>query len=421
MKLLVHDYAGHTFQPQLSRELARRGHVVEHVQCGSYVSGKGHVESDDSDPESLTFTALALAQSFDKYTTRRRLNQEWSYARLFNAHVAATRPDLVLMCNVPLAAHWLIDRRLRALKIPTLFWHQDVYSHAIALEARRKLGVAGVAVGLLADRLERTIARHAESVVGISEHFLGVYSRWGTDPRKVHVIPNWGPAAEVTPRPRDNEWARIHNLVGKPVLLYSGTLGLKHDPDHLVSLLRGVRSRTPDAQLVVVSDGPAAYRLRERAEPGLTVLPFQPFERLSDVLSSADILIAILTPEASRYSVPSKALTYLCAGRPVLGLLPTANPVSDVIRESGGIAVDLAESEITEAVAGVVALLSDPDALVDRGRRARDWAERNFDIVKIGNRFEAILSGAPAPTGLAAAATEQPDLPGVEPSGVTHA
>jgi len=31
MRLLIHDYAGHPFQVQLSRELARRGHSVTHA------------------------------------------------------------------------------------------------------------------------------------------------------------------------------------------------------------------------------------------------------------------------------------------------------------------------------------------------------------------------------------------------------
>ena len=36
MRILVHDFSGHPFQMQLSRELARRGHDVLHVDCASY-------------------------------------------------------------------------------------------------------------------------------------------------------------------------------------------------------------------------------------------------------------------------------------------------------------------------------------------------------------------------------------------------
>ena len=39
MRILVHDHSGHPFQAELSRELARRGHVVTHSFATGYVSG----------------------------------------------------------------------------------------------------------------------------------------------------------------------------------------------------------------------------------------------------------------------------------------------------------------------------------------------------------------------------------------------
>ena len=46
-RVLVHDFAGHPFQIDLSRALARRGHVVQHVYCRSYTSGKGRFDVDE--------------------------------------------------------------------------------------------------------------------------------------------------------------------------------------------------------------------------------------------------------------------------------------------------------------------------------------------------------------------------------------
>ena len=54
----------------------------------------------------------------------------------------------------------------------------------------------------------------------------------------------------------------------------------------------------------------------------LRCLGFQPFEVLPDVLGSADVLVAILEPDAGVFSVPSKVLSYFCAGRPVLLAVP---------------------------------------------------------------------------------------------------
>lgn len=47
LRILVHDFAGHPFQIDLSRALARRGHVVRHVYCESYTSGKGDLAAEE--------------------------------------------------------------------------------------------------------------------------------------------------------------------------------------------------------------------------------------------------------------------------------------------------------------------------------------------------------------------------------------
>ena len=63
--------------------------------------------------------------------------------------------------------------------------------------------------------------------------------------------------------------------------------------------------RGADAQLVVVSEGPGADYLTERAGDHVRVLPFQPSEDLPALLASCDVVLALLEPEASRFSIPT--------------------------------------------------------------------------------------------------------------------
>jgi len=41
LKIVVHDYSGHPFQVELSRELARRGHTVHHCYSDSISTWQG--------------------------------------------------------------------------------------------------------------------------------------------------------------------------------------------------------------------------------------------------------------------------------------------------------------------------------------------------------------------------------------------
>ena len=67
-------------------------------------------------------------------------------------------------------------------------------------------------------------------------------------------------------------------------LLYAGTLGRKHNPDLLADLVRELRGRGVDAEMVVVSEGEGAAQVARRAadEPGLRVLPYQEASQLPE-------------------------------------------------------------------------------------------------------------------------------------------
>ena len=53
LRLVIHDHCDHLGQVHLSRQLARRGHQVEHQFCVSYTTGRGAIQLRDGDPESL--------------------------------------------------------------------------------------------------------------------------------------------------------------------------------------------------------------------------------------------------------------------------------------------------------------------------------------------------------------------------------
>lgn len=393
MRVVLHDYSGHPFQAQLARALAARGHEVDHVSCTSYVSGKGRLERVPGDPAGLTFSAVPLRSEFAKYSPLKRLSQEVAYARLFLRHLRrGPRPDVLVMCNVPLLAHWLVWLRTRAT--PQVFWHQDVYSLAWSGVLRTRLGVLGALPARALEAMERAISRSAGRVVVIADTFLPVHRRWGTPPGRILVQPNWAPVDELTPRPREgNPWAADHDLGDRPVLLYSGTLGLKHDTAVFGELVARVREQLPETVLVVVSAGTAAQALH-RPQDGIVVLPYQPFAALPDMFGAADLLLTVLEPDASDYSVPSKTLSYLCAGRPVLALVPRSNPAFAIVADAGGLAYDLAATPVATVAADTARLLRDGPERDRRGAAARAYAEEHFDVAVIADRFEQVLEAA---------------------------
>jgi len=395
MRILVHDYSGHPFQMQLSRALAAR-HEVLHIHCASYQTGKGAVALRPDDPGGLRIEAIDLGRAFDRYSPFRRLRQEVAYGIAFSRRAAAYRPDVILSSNDPLFAKAVAAGWCRLTSTPWVFWLQDLYSLAMSTHAKRKLGAAGRPLGAGFRAVERQLLRHAAAVVAITDDFKRPLRRWGIDSDKCHVVENWAPLAEIDTRPKDNDWSRSHGLNDRRVLLYSGTLGLKHHPGLLVALAERFRSE-PDVRVVVVSQGRGIDWLQQelvtRRLDNLVLLPYQPYERLPEVLASADVLLVVLQDDAGVFSVPSKVLSNLCAGRPILAAMPGANLGARTIQRAGaGIVVPANDEESLLAAADK--LLSDAELRDRHGRLGRSYAEATFDIGTIAARFEGILATA---------------------------
>jgi colanic acid biosynthesis glycosyl transferase WcaI len=391
LRLVVHDYVGHPFQVQLSREFARRGMDVLHLHCGSVRTGKGAV--DDADEPRLRIEGVALSREFARYSPWTRLRQEREYGLKVGEHIREFRPDVVLSANTPLFAQKRLQSETMRLGARFVFWQQDLLGIGIRRVLERRYGRLGAAIGSRFVALERSLLMASDAVTVISEGFLPALEQLGIPTDKVYVVENWAPIDELPLRPRANEWAREHDLVGKRVVLYSGTLGLKHDPEAIVQLARHF-SKHEDVEVVVVSEGRGADWLRRRRDDesllNLRLLPFQPYAALPDVLASGDILLTLLESDAGAFSVPSKVLSYLCAGRALLAAVPHDNLAAEVIRRSGG-GVLVEPGDEAGLVAGAMRLLADGGLREDLGRKGRRYAEENFDVATIGDRFEPIL------------------------------
>lgn len=420
MRILLHDYSGHPFQVQLSRELAARGHQVDHVHCPSYMTGKGSLEHRPGDPDGFRVLEVDLGEPFDKYHFVRRLRQEVRYGRLFSALADDLLPEVLISCNVPLFGQREIQAWARRTHTPFVFWQQDVYSFAMRDAVREKIPGPGHLLGGWFVHLERQMLKRSDAVVTISPDFRPILDEWGVPADRVHVIENWASLDDLPTRPRHNEWSAAHGLDDHRVLLYSGTLGLKHNPDLLRRLAVEV-APLDDVRVVVASEGRGAEWLAERAAAehldNLVLLPFQPIEVFPEVLASAEVLLAVLEPEAGVFSVPSKVLSYHCAGRAILASVPAANLSARTIAAAGS-GVTVEPDDADGFVAAARRLLDDPAVRHDHGANARAYAERAFDVRAIGERFEAILTDI-TPASAGTPATDRRPAPDCPQDGTT--
>ncbi len=394
MRILIHDFGGYPFPLPMSRRLAQRGHTVRHVYCASLQTTPNQaLPARPDDPATLSIAGITLGAPLDKYSFFKRWRQENEYGRLLCRAVEEFRPDVVLSGNAPLDAQRRLLKTSRAVGARFVFWVQDLLGVATHRLLRRKIPLLGAVVGRYYLGLERSLLRQSDQVVLITEDFSPILRAYGVDASRVRVIENWALLEETPARPRTNAWAQARGLAEATCLLYAGTLGMKHNPDLLLRLALAFRQR-PDVRVVVVSQGLGADWLKARkAEHGLdnlVVLGFQPLEQVPDVLATADVLVAVLEPEAGVFSVPSKVLTYLCAARPLLLAVPPENLAARIVaRHQAGVVTPPTDPAALVRAAG--ALLDDPLHRRALGRNARRYAEQAFDLDAVTDAFEAVL------------------------------
>lgn len=399
LRVVLHDYGGYAFIAALARELSQRGHAVLHLSSGTLVSGKGRLARGTTDPAGLSFSKITVDGSWDRYQLTDRIRLERAYARELAWTSDRFKPHVVVSANTPLLLLRWLQGHLAARGTPLVNWLQDVHSEAIGAELSRRLPAVDRLSAFALDGLEARLVRSCAAVVAIAPAFADYLERWRVPRERIWVIPNWADMHE--PAPRANPFAAEHGLGGRPTVLYAGTLGLKHEPAELLDLAEGLDRARPGAAVVVVSQGLGRDWLeREAAIRGvanLRLVDLQPPDRVPEVLASGDLLLTVLRPEASRYSVPSKVLTYMVAGRAQLASLPADNLAARVLCESGAGRV-VAPGDQGALLRAATELLGQPELRAAMGLRGRAYAEEHFDLARIGDRFEDMLRHAVAPT-----------------------
>jgi len=389
--VMIHDYAGHPFTAAFARHLAHCGvWRVTYVFFAGDGGPKGHNAPLPDDPSTFEIVGLEIARAYSKTNFIRRRQGDVEYGAAIAQCIAELRPDIVLSSS-PTECQEAVQRACAKVSARFIYWCQDFYSIAATKILSRKIPVLGQVIGAWYTFLERRQMRRADHVVHITDGFLSVTDRWNVPRDRISVIHNWGVIADIPVLERDTQWAAEQGLTRKYRAIYSGTLAAKHNPELLATLAADAQV---DCDVVVIGFGAGADALMQRQNslPALKVLPLQPFDILPQTLASADVLLAVIERDAGAFSVPSKVLSYLCAGRPIVLAAASDNLAARIVRESGaGVVVD--PENIAEFVAQTRALLAAPEQRRAMGLAGRNYAEAHFDLNRVATTFEDLFSG----------------------------
>ncbi len=304
-----------------------------------------------------------------------------------------SRPDLILYVGAQPSIAMLA--RLIA------GWKHSPYLVSIndlAAQAASDVGIvkSGMLRELFSD-FEFTAYRRASGAIVLCSSFRDslLAHRYPAD--RIRVIPSPVDLERIRPVLNDGTFREDLGLSGQDfVVLYSGSMGLKQGMTNVVEAARLLQTSNPGVRWVLVGDGelrPTIERLiDDYALAGdVYLLPLQPESEMSAMFSAADVLLLNQVSNVKHTVIPSKLLTYMAAGRPVLAAVNPASQGALLLGESqGGIIVTPEDpAALAAAVKQMQAL---PTALQEMGRRNRQYAEKHFDRRQIFAAQEAFLA-----------------------------
>ncbi len=383
-KVVFFDFPGHPFVHDLTKELSKKN-LVYHLYNPKQLGPKSNFNSN------INEIIIEIPQKFSR-NFYIRFFDEIRYAFLCIYNINKIKPDVLICSSLPLIPLFFVSIFKRFSKFKMVFWMQDIQYVAIQRILKRYNNPITFFVSKLFQYLESFAVVNSNALIFITEDFKKYFNN-DINAKKTFVINNWGSFDNIKPLSKINEFSKTNGVDKSFNILYSGTLGYKHNPDLLISLSEKLKENYSNVKLLIVSEGPAVDYISKKAKKNnlsnMVFLPFQDFNLFPQVLASAELSLVFLESDSSEFCVPSKFLSIICAGRIPIVNVDKKNLVAKIINENRcGIVVDN-EHELYIQIEDLINNYDKFKYLADNGVL---YAKNNFDIEKIALRFEEIIS-----------------------------
>ncbi len=332
------------FNTDLCAYLRERGHEVTMLTTFPYYPWwRKPAEAKGKLYESKTLKGVQVHRCWHyvpaKPSTLKRLFHELSFVATstFKA-LFLPASDIYIVVSPPLflgMGAFLVTRLLR---------RRYTY-HVQDLQPDAALGLGMLKPGLSVRALyalEKWNYRNSALTSGISGGMLEAFARKGIPPEKIYFFPNWIPdGARPAQSAKGASFRAAHGIpADRPLIAYSGNVGMKQGLEVVV-----------DAAALAVADGAGAVpwhwaicgegaaketlaaAIAEKRVDGVHLYPLQPDDLYQSLLNESDISLIAQQRGTGQFFFPSKLLSILQYGRPVLAVADESSELARAVHE----------------------------------------------------------------------------------------
>jgi putative colanic acid biosynthesis glycosyltransferase WcaI len=248
----------------------------------------------------------------------------------------------------------------------------------LAAQAALDVGIVGGGLSRLLEVFEFAAYRKAAGASVLCRSFVDALTRHGYPADRIRLSRDPTDLELIRPVARDQAFRCRHRVPESAfVVMYAGSMGRKTGLLNVISAAE--RTRGTNIRWVLVGEGEMRAELVEAArqrglDEDVRFVPFQPDAEMSAMFAAADVLLLNQIRAMKDTVIPSKLLTYMASGRPVLAAVNSQSQAADIIREAQG---------------GRLVAPEDPEALADAARSLATESRRTLDSFGANNRAYA--------------------------------
>lgn len=399
MKIIyLHQYfntpamASATRSYEMGRRLVSYGHEVNIV-----TSFRQYTESNDHSwfqtvEEGIMVYWLPIHYS-NMMNYRQRIEAFLKFAWKASVKAASIDCDLIFATSTPLTIALPAVYAARKQKVPMVFEVRDLWPELpIAVGA-----IKNPLIKTAAKQLERFAYRNAEQIVALSPGMKKGIVRTGYPEDNVVIIPNSCDIDffDVGPEPGKVVRGKYDWLQDRPLVIYTGTIGIINGVDYLARLAGVVRDLDSEIRFLVIGSGYGEKKLREEAKKysvlnkNFFILPRVPKYDMPDWLSAADIATSLFVDLKEMWSnSANKFFDALAAGKPVA--INYGGWQADLINEFGaGLVLD--PKDVDASARLLAERIRNKEWLSKAASAARTLAEEHFNRDSLTKKLESVL------------------------------
>lgn len=289
-----------------------------------------------------------------------------------------TPTDVYYLYSTPFFLGY-IGKKLRKTA-PTVYNAQDLFPDTLA--HTKKMSEKNPLIKYFR-RKERAVYQSNTRIITISQEMKKTIIANGGCPDSIDVIYNWADTESLhhVDKKENTLFDEFNISRNDFIISYAGDLGLFQGWDCILDAAKLINKENSSIKFVLIGNGSYKQTILDRVEKenilNVSVLPFQPASRLSEVYSLGDIELLPIEKGLTKMALPSKNGVIMATGSPVLAIVDSYSDIHDIVQDNS-IGYCVEPGNLDSLVSTIKKAFDNAKQLKDFGSNARHFAIENY-------------------------------------------